>query len=197
MKKKLLSLFAVAFLSFALAACATPKDGGDTDEPDQGDVVTNTYTVIFEVNGTRYQTERVKEGEKITSTVNNPVAPDGQRFVGWFVGDTQIDLETYVVTGNVTIVAKFEAVETTVTLSVDDVKEDGKTYYLVLGWWECTDVNSDGTPKLTSNLTKTDVRLIYSNIINYLKLSGVSETDINNIQFRNENNLKKNLDNII
>ena len=184
MKKKLLGLVAVAFLAMTLGACANNGGGqGGGGEGGGGEVVTY-YNVAFNVNGQRHATARVKAGEKITQTITNPVAPDGFHFVGWFEGDTQIDLATYVVTHNVTFEAKFEEDQEEDVLPVDDVKEADHVYYLAFGWWETTATNEDGTPKHTSNLTPSDVRVIYKNIRSYLTLTGTTEAQLENVQFR-------------
>ena len=184
MKKKLLALLGLSFLTLSLGACGQ-KSGGDQSGGDDTPVtpVVTKYTVAFEVDGVRVKTLKIEEGQKITETIADPTK-DGYKFVGWYEGETLIDLSTYVVTKNVTFTAKFEE-DTAPQLSVDDVKEAGKTYYLVMGWWECTDVNEDGSPKITSHLTRTYVRLFYENMIKYLKTVGATNENIANIQFRN------------
>lgn len=188
MKRKL-KLLVTSLLGLALAACGSPStpeptpSGGD---PGQVDPVT-TYTVIFEVDGTRYATLKVKKGEAIgEGKVNDPTAPSGKVFAGWYLNGNKVDIATYVVNSNVTFTAKFDdAGEKLPDLSVDATKEAGKTYYMVLGWWETTAKNDDGTPKQTSFMVKDDAVRIYANIRSYLKLTGVADSDINNIQFRN------------
>ena len=64
MKKKLLCFIGVAAMALALGACGSKggQGGGGDDTP-----VTpakQTFTVIFEVDGARYATARVKDGEK-------------------------------------------------------------------------------------------------------------------------------------
>jgi len=184
MKKKLLRFVAASLLALTLGACGTQGGSqGGGGEGGGGETITY-YNIAFNVDGTRYATARVKEGEKITQTITNPVAPDGYRFVGWFEGDTQIDLATYVVTHNATFDAKFEEIPDEDVLPVNDVKEAGHTYYLAFGWWETTGTNDDGTPKHTSYLTPTDVRVIYKNIRSYLTLTGTTAAELENIQFR-------------
>ena len=188
MRKKLFGLISLSFLALILGACNSSKPvdgGGDGGDNPPVDPVKTTYTVAFEVEGQRYKTLKVKEGEKITETVADPTK-EGFEFVGWYEGSELIDLSTYVVTKNVTFEAHFEEVQDEDVLSVDDVKEDGQKYYLVLGWWETTDMEDDGeTPKKTSHLTRDTVRLFYGNVIKYLLATGASEDDIANIQFRN------------
>ena len=183
MKKKLLCLLGLAALTLGLGACGN-KNVPDSDEGNTPVTPVKTkYTVAFEVDGQRVKTLKIEDGARITETIANPVK-DGYVFVGWYEGTTLIDLSTYVVTKNVTFTAKFE-VDQAPQLSVEDVKEAGKTYYLVMGWWECTDNNADGTPKLTSNLTPATVRVFYKNLISYLKIMGATDENIANIQFRN------------
>ena len=180
MKKKLLAFVGATLLALTMGAC-TPKTSPSSTPGGDTQVVTK-YTVTFYVDGERFATKKVNEGEHITG-VTNPTK-EGYKFVGWLEGETLIDLETYVVTKDTRLDASFELDEGDV-LSVDDVKEQGKSYYLVFGWWEVNDP-SDPT-KVTSSLTKPTVRLFYANMIKYLKLKTPAATDaeIANIQFRN------------
>ena len=182
MKKKLLKAIGLSLLAVSMAACGGPKDkGGDNDNtPAQ----TITYTVAFEVDGTRVATSRVKQGEKVTDNIADPVKA-GYTFVGWYEGDTLVDLATYVVTHNVTLVAHFEEFSIP-EYNINDTKVADKSYYLVLGWWECTGYKDDGvTPKLTSYLTPDLVRLFYHNLRAYLTTIGATEENLNAISFRN------------
>lgn len=185
MKKKLLRFVAASLLALTLGACGAQGGSQGGGGGDGGGEVITYYNIAFNVNGQRYATARVKDGEKITQTITNPVAPDGFRFIGWFEGNTQVDLATYVVTHNATFEAHFEEIHDEDVLPVDDVKEAGHTYYLAFGWWETTATEADGvTPKHTSFLTPTDVRVIYKNIRSYLTLTGTTEAELENIQFR-------------
>lgn len=184
MKKKLLCLLGVSLLAIGLGACG--NKGGEGGEGGNTPVqpTTTKYTVAFEVDGERRATLKVDEGQTITSTISNPTK-DGYVFVGWYEGETLVDLSTYVVTHNVVFTAKFEE-DTRPQLDVDAVKEADHTYYLVLGWWETTALDTDGvTPKRTSYLTRTHVRDFYRNLINFLKANGATDENIANIQFRN------------
>lgn len=195
MKKKSLGLLTL-LLSLSLAACSASGTSSKASEPVKSDSATSAesseskavatrYTVKFENNGERVATESVKEGETLAANQIPTVrAPEGQEFVGWADASNNIvDLTTFKVTADVTFKAVFKAAEQQGdVLSVEDVKKDGETYYLVLGWWE---VNDPADPtKVTSHLTKQTVRLFYQNVIDYLKASGASDTDIGNIQFR-------------
>ena len=183
MKKKIIGLFAL-LLATGLVACGTKDSEKKPDDDGKQPVVVTRHTVKFENNGTRVATESVKDGEKLTDAqIPTVKAPEGYVFAGWSLteGGEVVDLTTYVFTSDVTFYAVFTEEEG--GLSVDDVKEEGKKYYLVLGWWE---VNDPAEPdKITSHLTKTTVRLFYQNLINYLVATGATEDNIANIQFRN------------
>ncbi len=179
--KKILFVFLIAFMVLALGAC-----GNKTPEPTPGPgpepVVTQTFTVIFNSDGARFATVKVKEGEKITQDVGTP-SKDGHSFVGWFDGDTQIDLATYTVTKDVTLEAKFVSDAVDSSLDVNAKKEEGKTYTLVIGWWEVTDPAQPD--KKTSYLTEELVQKFYTNINLYLKVKGLTDAEIKNVQVRN------------
>lgn len=185
MKKKFLSLMVLSALTFAFGAC-TPTTSSSSSPSSSADSSSSqplpTYTVGFNVDGERYKTVMVKEGQKIEEEIPNP-SKENFRFTGWYEGSTLVDLETYVVVKNTTFDAAFEAVEPDDVLSVDDVKEAGKDYYMVLGWWEVNDPNEPD--KVTSGLTKDSVRLFYANLIKYLTAKGATAADIDNISFRN------------
>ena len=192
MRKKFLGLLTL-FLSLSLVACggAGDKDKSKDGSGDSTPVVVTRYTVKFENDGQRVATESVKAGEKLAANqIPTVAAPEGKEFVGWADANGEIvDLTTYVVNGDVTFTAVFKdsegGGEDGDVLSVDDVKETGKEYYLVFGWWEVND--PDDPTKVTSSLTKENVRLFYGNMIKYLKLKTPAATDaeIANIQFRN------------
>lgn len=184
MKKKLLSLFAISCFTLALGACNAA--GGQGGGEGGGGETPTYYNVAFYVKDARYATARVKDGEKITQTINDPTPDEGYTFTGWYEGTTLVDLTTYTVTHDARFDAGFEEKhDSGPVLSVDDVKEAGHEYYAVFGWWETTDTNDDGTPKITSGLVKDDVRTIYKNLRTYLTIKGATEADLENIQFRN------------
>lgn len=176
MKKKLLPLVGAMLLALTIGACTARGSSTNPDDGGGSEVVTK-YTITFYVDGQRYATKKVDEGQHIPS-VDNPTK-EGYKFVGWLEGETLVDLETYVVTKDARFDASFELDEGDV-LSVDDVKEEGKDYYLVMGWWEDSD-SATGT----SGLTKPLVRMFYQNLINYLKATGATDENIANMQFRN------------
>ena len=189
MKKKFLGLITL-LLAASLTACGSSKpasEGGHSTPSEQGtsQAIATRYTVKFENNGERVATESVKEGETLTAAQIPTVrTPEGKVFKGWANEQNEIvDLSTYVVTGDVTFHAVFEDAQGQGdVLSVEDVKEAGKTYYMVFGWWEVKDPADP--EKVTSHLTKQTVRLFYGNIINYLKANGATDENIANIQFR-------------
>lgn len=187
MKKKTLGLVALLAMSLALTGCGptTKPTSPSTPDPTTSERVTR-YTVAFVVDGERYRTESVKEGEKLPA-IPNPTK-ENHKFLGWSEDGTIIDLATYVVTKDTTLVAEFEEVLPENLLSVDDVKEEGKDYYMVFAWWEVQD-EADPT-KVTSGLNRDIVRLFYSNVIKYLKITGATDANIENIQFRNYSTAK-------
>lgn len=65
------------------------------------------FTVAFDgENAVQY-----KQGEKVVKP-DDPTAPaDNMKFIGWFVGETQWNFETDVVTADLNLVAKWEEVE--------------------------------------------------------------------------------------
>ena len=183
MKKKFLGLAALMIFALGLTACG---DGGGTSSSEnsqsQNITIAKTFTVAFEVDGERYQTCRVKEGKTITDTVRDP-QKSGFTFDGWFEENTKVDLATYVVTKDVTFTAKFTEILDENLLSVNDVKEEGKEYYMVFGWWE---VNDPAEPdKVTSGMTEDSARLFYENVIMFLEAKGATKTEIESISFRN------------
>ena len=185
MRKKFLGLLTL-LASLTLAGCNQPAQPSQSQQGGQSSiVVTNRHTIKFENNGERVATEIVKDGEKLTKeqVPSAPRAPEGYEFVGWAIeGDEVVDPTTVEITADITFHAVFQK-EAEGGLSVDDVKEAGKDYYLVLGWWEVND--PDDPTKVTSHLTKATVRLFYQNVIDYLKAAGATDENIANIQFRN------------
>ena len=100
MKKLLfILLLALCVALGGLVACADPTENND-------DVETTTYTVAFEVDGERYATKKVKAGETITGTVENP-SKTGFNFDYWTLNGEEVDVYTYVVNANVTFTAHF------------------------------------------------------------------------------------------
>ena len=184
MRKKFLGLLTL-LAALTLAGCAQPAKQSQSQQPGQSTTVSSRHTIKFENNGERVATEIVKDGEKLTKeqVPSAPRAPEGYEFVGWAIeGDEVVDPTTVEITADITFHAVFQK-EAEGGLSVDDVKEAGKNYYLVLGWWEVND--PDDPTKVTSHLTKATVRLFYQNVIDYLKAAGATDENIANIQFRN------------
>ena len=183
MKKNLLVLFGISLFALTLGACTNSRGNTSSSQPDSGEVK-QSYTVAFEVDGARYKTLRVKDGEKVNKADVPDPAKEGFTFVGWLEGTTLVDLDEYVVTKNVTFNAKFDENQGG-GLNVDDVKDPSKTYYLVLGWWETTATNDDGTPKHTSNMNRDTTRLFYGNLNKYLLATGATQANLDAISFRN------------
>ena len=90
MKKKFLGLIAVAVLALGLGACGGGTSSSQSTSSESQISITKRYTVAFEVDGERYQTCMVKEGETITDEVRDP-SKENYEFVGWFENDTQVD----------------------------------------------------------------------------------------------------------
>ncbi len=183
MKKFLLAFVFVLFVfSFGACSLTDPKEEDPTVDPGENTPVVTTYTVVFESNGERFATAKVKSGEKVTATISTPTK-EGYSFVGWYEGDTKVDLATYVVTKDVTFVAKFESDQIDNSLDVNATKEAGKTYTLVIGWWEVKD--PDDPDKKTSFLTEELVKKFYANVNLYLKAKNLTDEQIANVQVRN------------
>ena len=89
MKKKLLKILGLSLFALVLGACGNDAGPSEPDPSGGGGnppIITQTFTVGFEVDGVRYQTARVKDGEKITDEVPNPTK-QGFNFIGWFIGE--------------------------------------------------------------------------------------------------------------
>lgn len=180
MKKFMRLLMAFAIIPLFLTSCSGNTPAPDIPKPER----VETYSLAFMVDGVRYKTARVKVGNILDGDIPNP-SKEGYSFLGWYLNDEKVDLKTFIPKGNTKLDAKFEKIELDNKLNVNDKKQDGKDYYLVIGWWECTKINDDGTPKLTSYLTEDLVSLFYSNVIEYVKKAGATDAEINNISFRN------------
>ena len=180
MKKKLTTFLAASFITLALVACGSNKGSGGHNPPPP-----TKYTVAFNVNDERFKTLRLDEGSLIDeASVGTPDAPEGYLFDGWYDhadATYKLDFETYTVTHDVTFDASFvedEEPDPFPELDVNAVKEADHEYYLSFGWWESLD-------SATSYLTVKDVKIIYANLLTYLRATGVSEQNIANVQFRN------------
>lgn len=183
MKKKILALIGAAVLTLGAGSCSsnTPSVSSSSNSG-SGTTIVQRYTVAFEVDGERYKTVAVKEGETIAESIAKPYK-ENHVFIGWMEGNQLVDLATYVVTKNTTFTAKFEVQEEEDVLNVEDVKEADALYTLVLGWWEVSD--PEDPTKVTSGLTKDSVRLFYANLNRYLKITGSTDEEIGAVSFRN------------
>ena len=186
--KKLLSFLFIFVLALSLISCKDKggdENGGETGGNEQP--IVTKYTVQFYVEDALYKTLKIEEGKTIgTDAVENPTLA-GFEFVSWVdASKNPVDLATYEVKSALKLYASFKEVVTDDTLVVDGVKEEGKDYYLVVGWWETTKFEDDGvTPKITSSLTVDTVRVFYANLKLYLKACGATEEQLKSIQFRN------------
>ena len=183
--KKLFLGLMLALLTLVFTGCTF------TDKPAEEEPETTTHTVVFLVDGERYKTLKVEDGQKITTTVDDPHKVDHE-FLGWKLEGEIVDISTVTVSKNLEFVAEFKEnkMEIDETLEVNAEKEEGKSYTLVIGWWECTDVLEDGSPKYTSYLDERQVRMFYMNAKLYLEALGLSAAEIGNVQFRNYSSLK-------
>ena len=69
-------------------------------------------TYIYKVNGTKVSEQIVKNGDTLLEPVT-PAVPEGQKFLGWYVGDTELTFGTVsgiTADGEVTVEAKFSKV---------------------------------------------------------------------------------------
>ena len=187
MKKIFKYLIMLFVFTFSFVACGgnTTSSSNPVNTSSSSEVVKEKHTVQFYVEDELYKTLKVEDGSTIGSSKVDAPIKSGFTFVNWVDSAKEvIDLDSYVVTKALKLYATFEEVVTDDTLIVNGVKEEGKEYYLVVGWWETTSLNEDGTPKITSSLTVDTVRLFYSNLNLYLKAYGATDEQIKNVQFR-------------
>ena len=187
MKKIFKYLIMLFVFTFSFVACGgnNTSSSNPVNTSSSSEVVKEKHTVQFYVEDELYKTLKVEDGSTIGSSAVAAPIKSGFTFVNWVDSAKEvIDLDTYVVTKALKLYATFEEVITDDTLIVNGVKEEGKEYYLVVGWWETTALNEDGTPKITSSLTVDTVRLFYANLNLYLKAYGATDEQIKNVQFR-------------
>lgn len=187
MKRILKFMMLPLALMVSLVGCGDKPTAEPTDQPTEPSSVqpVEKHTVQFYVEDTLYKTLKVENDTVIgAANVANPIK-EGFSFTSWVdEANNSIDLDTYKVTEALKLYATFEEVITDDTLVVNGVKEEGVDYYLVVGWWETTSLNEDGTPKITSSLTTETVRLFYSNLLLYLEAYGATDEQIKGVQFR-------------
>ena len=187
MKRILKFMMLPLALMVSLVGCGDQPTEKPTDQPTEPSSVqpVEKHTVQFYVEDTLYKTLKVENDTVIgAANVADPIK-EGFSFTSWVdEANNSIDLDTYKVTEALKLYATFEEVITDDTLVVNGVKEEGVDYYLVVGWWETTSVNEDGTPKITSSLTTETVRLFYSNLLLYLEAYGATDEQIKGVQFR-------------
>lgn len=147
-------------------------------EIDETEEVTRHYLVSFYVDDTLYKTARVKEGETVGVTIEDP-EKEGFTFEGWQTSDgVAFNLSTDVVTSALDLYANFkiessggDVSEEEASLVINETKDPTKTYTLVVGWYK-------------KFLEDDVVRHFYYNLRLYLRDQGVSEDVINGISFR-------------
>ncbi|MCR5742005.1 MAG: hypothetical protein K6G38_06075 [Gammaproteobacteria bacterium] len=184
MKRKLLLAVFSLLCVLGLVACG---QNTTTVEP----VVTTTqetkYTVQFYNGDTVLKTLKVAKGGSVEESQIPTVSVDGYALKGWSLTDGgELVTVTEVKINDATkFYAVLEEVKVDDGLDVEALKEEGKSYYLVVGWWETTAINDDGSAKVTSGLTKTIVKHWYQNLLVYLKAFGATSEELANIQIRN------------
>lgn len=151
--------------------------GDEPDEPAE-------YTVTFVVNGDTVKTVTVEDGNSLTAAdfPEDPSAPAGQKFDGWFVGEDEIEVG-YRPSASVTVTASFsdvggdepdEPTEYTITFVVEGgntttvTVEEGQTpdpdelpsdpdkpHYTFEGWFDAEDNEFDESAAVTASATYT------------------------------------------
>ncbi len=151
--------------------------GDEPDEPAE-------YTVTFVVNGDTVKTVTVEDGNSLTAAdfPEDPSAPAGQKFDGWFVGEDKVEVG-YTPTASVTVTASFsdvggdepdEPTEYTITFVVEGgntttvTVEEGQTpdpdelpsdpdkpHYTFEGWFDADDNEFDESAAVTASATYT------------------------------------------
>lgn len=116
----------------------------DTKTTYDGGTVTLTVGefVTVTANGVEY---KVEKGTVMTAP-EAPTAPDGQQFVGWYVGDTAFDFSKPI-DSNVELTAKFEAIPDSIEFRVNE--ETGKIQASINGgeWVDVVDLEDITGPK--------------------------------------------------
>lgn len=67
----------------------------------------DTIFVTFEADNSVYSVEKIARGAKVT-TIVNPASTEHAKFVGWYLGEELINLDSYTFDNSVKLVAKFE-----------------------------------------------------------------------------------------
>ena len=67
----------------------------------------DTIFVTFEVDNSVYSVEKIARGAKVT-TIVNPTSTEHAKFVGWYLGEELINLDSYTFNTSAKLVAKFE-----------------------------------------------------------------------------------------
>ena len=107
--KSILLLLIILPCLFVFTACGNKNDNNNKD--------TLTYNVVFEVDGSVYDTKKVENGGKVPKP-ENP-SKELYIFAGWYNGETKWDFDNDVVSGNLTLTAKFNLKKYTATFKAD------------------------------------------------------------------------------
>ena len=104
MKKKIILVLTLLLAALLLASC-----GGDD---------TTYYTVRFDSNGSKEYQDRAIQGGEIIK--NEPIPTRaGYEFLGWYDGEEKWNFEKDVITGNLTLTAKWKRLSFTVKFDSD------------------------------------------------------------------------------
>ena len=110
-----------------------------------------TYTVTFKVDTTTVATKTVEDGKTVTA----PADPtqSGYTFLGWYNGSTKFNFATPI-TGNITLTAKFEAVQEPVN-PFPDVGENNSFKQYILWCYEQGIIGGDKQGNFNPDKTVT------------------------------------------
>ena len=98
LKKFFIAMMAIAVMGFGFVACSD-----DDDDPTK-------YTVTYTSDhGTAPAAISVEEGTALTESQLSSITADGYVFLGWYDGTTKAVADTYKVTKDVTLTAKWSA----------------------------------------------------------------------------------------
>lgn len=177
MRKHKMPLVAISLVSLLfLGSCAN-------NEPvvDETETYTTYHYVSFYVDDSLYCTAKVADGETIESTISDPTKDD-YVFSKWVLEDgSEFDVETAIVNSSFNVYAVFtlenqpSVNEDEANLNVNDVKEAGKEYSLVVGWYGKTS---------TSGVDETIAKHFFANTKIYLEAIGATQDELDSITFR-------------
>lgn len=88
------------------------SNSSETSEESRGNEESEIiFTVVFDsAGGTNVETVKVKSGEKIPEPTEPKKSNQKQQYVfkGWYIGDSKWDFKNGIVTGDITLTAKWE-----------------------------------------------------------------------------------------